>query len=109
MLPSSGSKKRKTPDSGLDHEYANGTQQMTGEEQLLLRLTDQLNLPWKDVMARFNDETGKSMKVPALQMRKKRLLERLRVWNDTEVVKLHSSARCYPHSSPSYSYHYAQR
>ncbi|EPE24589.1 hypothetical protein GLAREA_08441 [Glarea lozoyensis ATCC 20868] len=78
MLPSSGSKKRKSPDSGLDHEYANGNQQMTGEEQLLLRLTDQLNLPWKDVMARFNDETGKSMKVPALQMRKKRLLERLR-------------------------------
>jgi hypothetical protein len=108
MLPSSGSKKRKSPDSGLDHEYSND-KSMTSEEQLLLRLTDQLQLPWKDVMARFNEETGRSMKVPALQMRKKRLLERLRVWNDTEVVKLHSSTRCYPHSSPSLYYQEATR
>jgi hypothetical protein len=108
MLPSSVSRKRKTPDSGLDHEYSSD-KSLTGEEQLLLRLTDQEQLPWKDVMARFNEETGRSMKVPALQMRKKRLLERLRVWNDTEVVKLHSSTRCYPYSSPSLYYQGATR
>jgi hypothetical protein len=103
MLSSSDSKKRKTPDSGLE-QHASGIVYMSEEEQLLLRLTEQEQLPWKDVMSRFNEETGRSMKVPALQMRKKRLLERIRVWNDTEVVKLHSSTRCYPPSSPFLQY-----
>jgi hypothetical protein len=58
---------------------------MTTEEQILMQLTEQQNLPWKEVAARFKEQTGKAMKVPALQMRKKRLVERLRVWTPSEV------------------------
>jgi hypothetical protein len=66
--------------------------EMTTEEQILMQLTEQQNLPWKEVAARFKEQTGKAMKVPALQMRKKRLVERLRVWTPSEVK--------YPSSSP---------
>lgn len=59
--------------------------EMTTEEQILMQLTEQQNLPWKEVAARFKEQTGKAMKVPALQMRKKRLVERLRVWTPSEV------------------------
>jgi hypothetical protein len=59
--------------------------EMTPEEQILMQLTAQENLPWKEVAARFKEQTGKAMKVPALQMRKKRLVERLRVWTPNEV------------------------
>ncbi|KAF4633216.1 hypothetical protein G7Y89_g4898 [Cudoniella acicularis] len=94
MIPSyssisSGSKKRKTPDSSLESEVTLSGE-VSFEEQLLLQLTDQDQLPWKEVMSRFNERTGKNMKVPALQMRKKRLIERLReraldiAWEDYE-------------------------
>ena len=59
--------------------------EMTTEEQILMQLTEQQNLPWKEVAIRFKEQTGKATKVPALQMRKKRLVERLRVWTPSEV------------------------
>lgn len=60
--------------------------EMTTEEQILMQLTEHEHLPWKEVAVRFKEQTGKSMKVPALQMRKKRLVERLRVWTPSEVT-----------------------
>ena len=60
--------------------------EMTTEERILMQLTEQQHLPWKEVAIRFKEQTGKSMKVPALQMRKKRLIERLRVWTPSEVT-----------------------
>jgi hypothetical protein len=93
----SGGRKRKSPEAGLEGDVLFPSD-LTYDEHLLLQLTEQDNLPWKEVAARFNEKTGKQMKVPALQMRKKRLIERLRVWTDTEVVRLHS-ARCSPPSS----------
>lgn len=59
--------------------------EMTTEEQILIRLSHYQSLPWKEVATRFKEQTGKAMKVPALQMRKKRLIERLRVWTPSEV------------------------
>lgn len=59
--------------------------EMTPEEQILMQLTEQKNLPWKEVAIRFKEQTGKMMKIPALQMKKKRLVERLRVWTPSEV------------------------
>jgi hypothetical protein len=59
--------------------------ELTEEERLLLRLKDEINLPWKDIALRFQLELGKSHQVPALQMRYKRLRERLRVWTENDV------------------------
>jgi len=58
---------------------------MTFEEQVLMQLTEVDRLPWKEVSVKFRERTGKDMRVPALQMRKKRLVERLRVWTPTDV------------------------
>jgi hypothetical protein len=45
-------------------------------------------MPWKDIAARFQTDLGKSYQIPALQMRLKRLRERMRVWTDTDVRAL---------------------
>ncbi len=47
------------------------------EEQLLLNLREEQNLPWKEIAARIQIHSGKSYKVPALQMRFTRLRKRL--------------------------------
>ena len=41
-------------------------------------------MPWKDIAARFQTDLQKSYQIPALQMRYKRLRERMRVWTDTD-------------------------
>lgn len=76
-------KRRKRSDS-------NTSQQELGEEdRLLLRLKDEESMSWKDIAARFQSELGKTYQIPALQMRLKRLRERLRVWTDVDVRALH--------------------
>ncbi|KAI9802478.1 MAG: hypothetical protein M1825_002863 [Sarcosagium campestre] len=62
--------------------------ELTEEERLLLRLKDDENLMWKDIALRFQHDLGKNHQVPALQMRYKRLREKLRVWTDTDVHAL---------------------
>ncbi|KAI9816695.1 MAG: hypothetical protein M1832_004983 [Thelocarpon impressellum] len=64
------------------------TFELSDEERLLLRLKDEVNLPWKDIALRFQLELGKSHQVPALQMRYKRLRERLRGWTEPDVQAL---------------------
>ncbi|PQE29913.1 ER lumen retaining receptor protein [Rutstroemia sp. NJR-2017a WRK4] len=76
-------RKRKSPPRQLEGELLLSGE-ISHEEQVLIQLADQEALPWKEVAQRFNEMTGKNMKVPALQMRKKRLRERLRVWTDCE-------------------------
>jgi len=66
---------------------ANPTE-ISEEDQLLLRLRDEETLSWKDIAARFQTEFGKTYQIPALQMRIKRLRERLRVWTSTDVNAL---------------------
>jgi hypothetical protein len=77
-------KKRKDPPR--DYEAIVLSDDINAEERLLLQLSGRDKLPWKEVAAKFNKATGQSKKVAALQMRKKRLMERLRVWTDAEVV-----------------------
>ena len=64
--------------------------EMTEEDSLLLRLKDEEQLTWKEIAARFESEVGRSVHIPALQMRLKRLRERLRVWseNDLQALKM---------------------
>ena len=74
-----GQRKRKRAPSNV------GPVELNEEEQLLLRLKEEENLPWKDIAVRFQTDLGKSYQVPALQMRFKRLRERMRSWTDTDV------------------------
>lgn len=62
--------------------------ELTEEDKLLLRLKDDENLPWKEIAARFQSDIGKKYQIPALQMRLKRLRERLRVWTEADVRAL---------------------
>ncbi|MCJ1293168.1 hypothetical protein MMC34_004721 [Xylographa carneopallida] len=65
-----------------------GPVELNEEEQLLLKLKEEENLPWKDIAVRFQTDLGKSYQVPALQMRFKRLRERMRTWTDVDVQAL---------------------
>lgn len=64
-----------------------GPVELNEEEQLLLKLKEEENLPWKDIAVRFQTDLGKSYQVPALQMRFKRLRERMRTWTETDVCR----------------------
>ena len=61
------------------------------EDRLLIQLKDEESMPWKDIAARFQSDLGKSYQIPALQMRLKRLRERMRVWTDTDVRALRAA------------------
>lgn len=54
------------------------SQDMNGQEFILMQLTNPRSLSWKDIAARFKEKTGKAQSIPALQMRVKRLQDRLR-------------------------------
>lgn len=71
-------KRKRTPSQS-------GPVELNEEEQLLLRLKEEENLPWKDIAVRFQTDLGKIYQVPALQMRFKRLRERMRTWSETDV------------------------
>lgn len=54
---------------------------------LLLKLKDEESLPWKGIAQQFHDMGRGEFRVPTLQMRYKRLKEKMRVW-DAEDVRL---------------------
>ena len=58
------------------------------EDKLLLQLKDEQQLPWKNIVSRFQQETGKVHAIAALQMRYKRLKDRLQVWTDPDIEAL---------------------
>ena len=58
------------------------------EDSLLLKWRDEELLSWKMVAAKFQHELGRTYNVPALQMRLKRLRERLRAWVEVDVTAL---------------------
>jgi hypothetical protein len=62
--------------------------ELSEEDKLLLQLKDEESMPWKDVAARFHTDLNKQYQIPALQMRLKRLKERIRVWTDADVKAL---------------------
>lgn len=80
---SDDSKKRIRSDS-----IASTQLELSEEDKLLLQLKEEESMPWKDIAARFQSELGKNYQIPALQMRLKRLRERMRVWTDVDVKAL---------------------
>jgi hypothetical protein len=81
--PSEHSKRRKRADSNTTLAMELGE-----EERLLLQLKDEENMPWKDIQARVESDLGRQYNIPALQMKLKRLRERMRVWTETDVRAL---------------------
>ncbi|RAR09337.1 ER lumen protein retaining receptor [Stemphylium lycopersici] len=77
------SKRRKRSDSQTSTQF-----ELSEEDRLLLRLKEQENMPWKDIAATFLSKLGKNYQIPALQMRLKRLRERMRVWTDLDLKAL---------------------
>ncbi|KAF2274404.1 uncharacterized protein EI97DRAFT_381683 [Westerdykella ornata] len=75
------SKRRKRSDSNTSMELGE-------EDRLLIKLKDEESMPWKDIAARFQSDLGKTYQIPALQMRLKRLRERMRVWTETDIRAL---------------------
>ncbi|KAF2996270.1 hypothetical protein E8E13_004779 [Curvularia kusanoi] len=67
---------------------ASSSLELTEEDRLLLKLKDSDSMPWKDIAARFQTELGKQYQIPALQMRLKRLRERMRTWSEADVRAL---------------------
>ncbi|KAI9656132.1 MAG: hypothetical protein M1831_004703 [Alyxoria varia] len=80
------SRKRKGTASSMDAPQP--PPPLRDEDKLLLQLKDEQQLPWKDIASQFQSETGKPYMIPALQMRYKRLKERLQVWTETDVEAL---------------------
>jgi len=65
--------------------------ELSEEDQLLLKLKHEENLPWKDIAREFESRLGRTYQVPALQMRHKRLRERLRAWTEDDVSALEAA------------------
>jgi hypothetical protein len=66
----------------------NGNMELTPEDELLLRLKDDEKLTWKDIQDRFKSDMNKQFHIPALQMRLKRLRERMRQWTEVDISAL---------------------
>ncbi|KIW09082.1 uncharacterized protein PV09_00028 [Verruconis gallopava] len=62
--------------------------EMTSEDKLLLKLRDQDGLSWKEIVTKFAEDLNKDYQPAALQMRIKRLRDRMRVWTDGDVQAL---------------------
>lgn len=96
-LPSRGKKshKRKDPPSPYYDEIASFGDLNDGE-RLLLQLTTRDHLQWKEVAQKWNKAMNLDKSVAALQMRKKRLQERLRVrsylFYPSEVCLIYASS-----------------
>jgi len=62
--------------------------EISDEDSFLLKLKDEDRLSWKDIASRFQSDLSKTVQIPALQMRLKRLRERIKVWTDVDVQAL---------------------
>ncbi|EPS40358.1 hypothetical protein H072_5829 [Dactylellina haptotyla CBS 200.50] len=54
--------------------------QLSDDDRYLMKLKDEDQLPWKEIVNRFKEEGRGTHRVPALQMRLKRIKERIRQW-----------------------------
>lgn len=61
---------------------------MTEDDNLLLKLKDEEGLPWKVIANRFREMNRGEFRVPTLQMRYKRLKEKMRVWDAEDLQYL---------------------
>lgn len=72
-------------------EDAGHTLDLSEEERLLVQLKQDQSMPWKEIAKEFEDKFGKPFQVPALQMRYKRLRERLRNWTNQDIAALEAA------------------
>lgn len=61
---------------------------LSEDDRFLVQLKEDELLPWKDIAKRFESDKGKNFQVAALQMRYKRLREKLRTWEDKDISAL---------------------
>ncbi|KAL7269706.1 hypothetical protein RUND412_007616 [Rhizina undulata] len=61
---------------------------MSEDDNLLLQLKDEEGIPWKAIAQKFRDLNRGEFRVPTLQMRYKRLKEKMRVWDADDVQYL---------------------
>lgn len=61
---------------------------MTEDDNLLLKLKDEEGLPWKAIAQKFRDMNRGEFRVPTLQMRYKRLKEKMRIWDVEDVGRV---------------------
>lgn len=80
-MPDYGNKRRRSTSTSQPKPAG----ELSEEEELLLRLKQDEGLPWKDIAQQFEIQLGKTYQVPALQMRFKRLRERMRTWSEDDV------------------------
>ncbi|THX96227.1 hypothetical protein D6D03_08854 [Aureobasidium pullulans] len=78
MLRSNSKHRKRTP--LLEH--------LNDEERLLITLKEDEALPWKEIAARFSDQSGQSITVATLQMRYLLLRQRLRNWEERDLEAL---------------------
>ena len=83
-----GSKRRRSSQTS----QTKPANELSEEEELLLRLKQDEGLPWKDIAQQFEVQLGKTYQVPALQMRFKRLRERMRTWTEEDVSMCYCDA-----------------
>jgi hypothetical protein len=62
--------------------------EVSDEDRWLLQMKDDDKFSWKDIIAKFAEHKGKKYRAEALQMRLKRLRDRLRIWSDQDVHAL---------------------
>lgn len=87
VVSDEAAKRRKRSDSNTSSAMQQQFE-LSDEDKLLLQLKEEESMPWKDIAVRFQSDLGKSYQIPALQMRLKRLRERMRVWSEPDVRAL---------------------
>jgi hypothetical protein len=90
--PTSKSKRRKRSVQPAEQQKPLSRDDLSEEDKILLHLRDMKEdekWDWKELTERFNRETGGKHNLAALQMRHTRLVERMRVWTESEVNALH--------------------
>lgn len=87
------SKRSKTPSGFYEKLMAAADLcEVTDQERVLLQFAVRDNLPWIELRDKFNAIfPGKYMQSAALQMKKKRLIEKLQGWTEAEVRKVSST------------------
>jgi hypothetical protein len=86
--PTSRSKRRRRSVQPAEQQKPLSRDDLSEEDKILLHLRDikeDEKWDWKELTERFNRETGGKHNLAALQMRHTRLVERMRVWTESEV------------------------
>ncbi|KAK2625527.1 hypothetical protein QTJ16_004839 [Diplocarpon rosae] len=79
---SKGTKRKASP---LDYEKLMACPGLNEQDRYLLQLSIGDRIPWKEIAIKYNEAFPlKTVQVPALQMRKKRIVERFREWSKLE-------------------------